>query len=139
MSERKYGQKGYQSDAPREQRGGPAKPPERREGPRGRGLGAPTEETFRCATCGAKQAAPAPDAYDASCFKCRTALHSCSHCSFFDTSAPKECRKPILERVAKKTGANRCELFEPKVALERNEGHASGSDVRAAFDALFKL
>ena len=50
MSDRKYRQRGYQDDEPRERsRSTPSSP---REGPRGRGLGAPTRSVFRCHDCG---------------------------------------------------------------------------------------
>ncbi|HEX4952520.1 MAG TPA: hypothetical protein VF017_03880 [Thermoanaerobaculia bacterium] len=143
MSDRKYRQRGYQSEEPRERPSSTPRPPgERKEGPRGRGLGAPTSQTFRCAACGARLDPPAPDAFAATCQKCRTDLHTCSHCTFFDTSAPKECRQPIEERVAKKTKANHCSFFQPRVAVEfarDQDAPATPTDARSAFDALFKL
>src|SRR3954469_23084221 len=57
----KYRQRGYK-DSEREERGGgggasrgPQAPREKKEGPRGRGLGSRTESVFRCHTCGEKQ------------------------------------------------------------------------------------
>jgi hypothetical protein len=140
MSDRRYRQRGYQDEAPREERRGPKPPPrERKEGPRGRGLGAPTATVFRCAVCGAKQEAPGGGAFAAACARCGGALHSCTHCGHFDTSAPNECAKPVPARIAAKAKANSCPLFEPKVAVEFGPEAPTPSDAKSAFDALFKL
>lgn len=138
MSERKYGQKGYMKEERSERRPPqPSGPREKPEGPRGRGLGAPTATVFRCAVCGAKQQPPAGP--EALCFKCKAALRTCTHCIHLDSSAPKECRKPVETRVVRKAAANTCPLFEPKAAQEFAEEVSAPSEVRSAFDALFKL
>lgn len=140
MSDRKYRQRGYQETGDRERgRKGPPRPKQRREGPRGRGLGTPTATVFRCAVCGHKQPAPEVDAFDAVCAKCGTDLRTCTHCVHFDTSAPRECRKPVPERITGKAKRNRCELFEPKAAKEFGQDKMSPDEARAAFDALFKI
>lgn len=140
MSDRKYKQRGYQEDAGGgEGRRGSRPPRERREGPRGRGLGAPTATVFRCAVCGAKQEAPGAGAAAATCVQCGTDLHTCTHCAHFDTSQPNECREPVPVRIKAKSKRNECELFAPKAAQEFEAGHESASDAKAAFDALFKL
>lgn len=117
-------------------------PRPKREGPRGRGLGAPTKTVFRCAACG--QALPPlleAIAPEATCPSCGTDLHTCTHCRHFDTSAPFECRRPIPQRMASKSKRNGCDLFEPKVAqeFEADKDRLDPDDARAAFDALFKL
>ena len=150
----KYRQRGYK-DSEREERGGgggasrgPQAPREKKEGPRGRGLGARTESVFRCHTCGEKQLSvlstvtPEPIAPDATCKKCGAALHTCSNCVHFDTSARWECRvaDQIPARVAKKTAANDCPGFSPKLVSEfaKDSERDKPGDPRAAFDALFK-
>ncbi len=138
MSERKYRQRGYQDDdrpAPRERRP-PRGPRERDPGPRGRGLGKPTATVFRCAVCGERQSAVIE--LDSTCRKCGTDLHTCTHCAYFDTSAPNECRQPVKEYVASKAKRNRCELFEAKAAKETAREASAPSSARDAFDALFK-
>jgi len=143
MSDRKYRQKGYQDDGSREQRqerrGPQPGPPPKKEGPRGRGLGAPTASVFRCAVCGESQGAPEGAAVAAQCRKCRADLHTCTHCLHFDTSAPDECRKSVPERIRGKSKANSCELFEPKVAAEFAAESGRPADAKSAFDALFKF
>ncbi len=134
MGERKYRQRGYMEEEPREGRRGAA--PSRREGPRGRGLGAPRAESFQCARCGAKADVGDDVALDAVCRTCGEDLRSCVNCGQFDTSAPNECRAGVEERVSSKAKRNQCEKFEPKVV----QGFASDSgrdDPKKAFDELF--
>ena len=133
MSDRKYRQPGYQDAEPTSR---PAARREPKEGPRGRGLGAPDTDVFRCRDCGHKVDSYADLSVDAACGKCGAALHSCVNCSRFDTSAQFECTQPIPERLPSKTKANDCDLFRPKIAVERRQ-EAKPSSGRAAFDALF--
>lgn len=149
MSDRKYRHRGYQDDdrdrererqqrRPTDERGTP-----RLEGaPRGRGVGLPTEVTFKCARCGHAMKHATVE-FDSSCPSCGKPLHTCTNCAFFDTSARFECRKQIPQRIESKAKANRCEHYQPKSVRDlrsaRTEpGTASPSDARAAFDALFK-
>ncbi len=120
-------------------------PRERPEGPRGRGLGAPTATVVRCRMCGTKQQLAGPLGPEATCTSCGNDLHTCSNCVHFDTSKPNECRKPVLTRVTNKTRRNTCELFTPNTVQEfasdkpaAGPGGPSPSSPRAAFDALFK-
>jgi len=140
MSDQRYRQRGYKDEDRGESRGQRKKPPqERREGPRGRGLGAPTDEVFRCGNCHGKVLArPRAKDFDAVCPRCSKDLHACINCSHFDTGARFECRQPITERVAKKRAKNSCELFHPKTTVEfaKNET-LDPEEARAEFDALF--
>ncbi|MCP3959047.1 MAG: hypothetical protein GY719_14445 [bacterium] len=142
MSDRKYGQRGYMEDDRERGRSGPKGPPrERPLGPRGRGLGKPTATVFRCAVCGERQPSDTVVALDTACWKCATDLHSCTHCRFFNTSAPGECRERA-PYVASKAKRNSCEQFLTKESQEFSRGgggEETPSDAKAAFDALFKL
>lgn len=141
MSDRKYRQRGYDdSDRDREKRSrGPQKPPERKEGPRGRGLGAPTETVFRCPNCNALALAPEAEEFDASCPKCSAAYHACIACAHFDPQATWECRQTIPERIPRKRAANRCPLFVAKTTVEFSRGGEmlDPAEARAAFEKLF--
>jgi len=144
MSDRKYRQSGYQDDdrggEPRRSEG-PRRPFEPRDKPlrpKGRGLGKPTATVFRCAMCGEQQSVAF--AVDATCSKCDTDLHTCTHCAHFDTSASGECRKAAIPYVSSKAKRNECELYEPKAAQEfAKEPEAPRTTRSAAFDALFKI
>ncbi len=152
MSDRKYRQSGYQdSDRSREEHprrdddSRPRGPVDRTERPRGRGLGAPTAEVFRCARCGEEAQVALAMSETAACARCGADLHTCTHCVSFDTASPFECRQKLPRRVSPKDRNNRCDLFEPRVRAEfaREAPPAAGSsnprDPRAAFDALFKF
>ena len=140
MSDRKYGQRGYQDSDRKESRKpqqGP--PPPKKEGPRGRGLGAPKTEVFRCRDCGTERPIAAVVVNDSTCHHCGRPLHNCVNCAYFDTSARNECRKDIPMRLPSKTKANTCELYAQKITVENDGGRSdSPKDPRAAFDALFK-
>ena len=145
MNDRKYRHRGYQDDdrdrQPQQKRERPKTDGVRRydSAPRGRGLGAPTKVSFKCARCGHELAQP-KIAIDTNCASCGDALHSCSNCSFFNTGARFECQQPIAKRVESKAKRNECKFFKPKAVrdlkVETPEG--SSNDPRAAFDALFK-
>lgn len=149
MTDRKYRHRGYQdSDRDREERrppersqeqGEPARP--RLEGaPRGRGLGSPTTVAFKCSDCGAEiKTGLSQVATDSLCPGCGKPLHTCSNCTFFDSSARFECRKPILARVESKTRGNDCRYYQPKTVRDlRQSAPSTPADARSAFEALFK-
>lgn len=141
VSERKYRQRGYMDDGgteePRRRR--KSGPRTRPEGPRGRGLGAPTAEAFRCAVCGKRATPPGAEETAVVCASCAADLHTCTNCRHFDSSAPLECRQPLSQRVAAKAKRNDCELFDAKVTKEIASDSDRPADAKAAFDALFDL
>lgn len=140
MSDRKYRQPGYRDDDPRDRpRGADAPRTGRREGPRGRGLGRPTETAFACARCGTRVTLVDPLALDAVCAQCGNDLHTCTNCRHFDTAARFECRQPIPQRISSKAKRNTCDLFEPRLAQTFESGTDRPDDARSAFDALFKI
>ncbi len=143
----KYRQRGYQDSDRRDERPRPGLqgPREKKDGPRGRGLGAPSESVFRCAACGEKRLMmpEEPLPVDATCHKCGADLHTCSNCISFDTGVRWECRRhaEIPVRVPKKRDRNECPLFTPKLAQEfaQDSDKPAPGDARSAFDALFKF
>ena len=148
MPDRKYKHQGYQDDERRVERHTPdsSAPRERPEGPRGRGLGAPTLTVSRCRMCGTRQQLSGTIGLEATCTSCGNDLHTCSNCIHFDTSRPNECRKPVVLRITNKTRRNSCELLTPNTiqefasdrpAVATPDGSLASSP-RAAFDALFK-
>ena len=66
-----------------------------------------------------------------------------AQCESFDTVARFECTQTITARVSPKDGRNTCELFSPRVTVERethSQVQAAGApnSVKKAFDDLFK-
>ncbi len=77
----------------------------------------------------------------AACERCRSPVHVCKNCCFFDPAVKKECREPKAEWQRYKDRANSCDYFEPResVDLTRKSGAAvSADDARKKFDQLFK-
>lgn len=142
MGDRKYRHRGYMDDNDERERPksrGPAGQGRLEGGPGGRGVGLPGDVVFACARCGTKIQQLGVIAPDATCPKCREPLHTCTNCTFFNTSARFECRKPVTARIESKSKANACAFFRPKAVRDlSSRGSASPDDARAAFDALFK-
>jgi len=148
MSDRKYRQRGYQQDEPRDRAAKGEKPREPQQrapggrplqdaaGPRTPNLMA-SHEVFRCSRCGNLLSIPV-DA-GSRCSRCGVDLHSCVQCVSFDTSARFECAQPTLEaRVSPKDAKNDCALFAPRTTVERQTGTQGPPSARKAFDDLFK-
>lgn len=152
MSERKYRQRGYQDEGPRDRdRGGQPqgerKPPEQRapgrqfqsaSGPKTPNLMA-THEVFKCARCGNKLSLPV--GADDRCARCGSGVHACINCVSFDTSARWECSQPALTaRVAPKDEVNTCVHFAARTTVERQTTtQVAPNTARQAFDDLFKI
>jgi hypothetical protein len=158
VSDRKYRQRGYQ-DSPRERRPGPGgpgaphvpKPPADRIETRldkaerkaldGRGPSVPGfHEVMRCARCG--NVFTDAVAADSRCKRCGADLRTCAQCESFDTARSFECTQKIAVRISPKDVRNTCELFSPRVTIERetrSEAQPQApSSARKAFDDLFK-
>ena len=70
------------------------------------------------------------------CPKCRSDVHVCKNCDFYDPKVYNECRETQADVVREKDRANFCDYFTPR------KGGAAGIDkkaaLRAAAEALFK-
>ena len=137
MSDRKYRQRGYQDHDREPQQSKPQQKPRDhdREGPRSPRMMA-FGETVKCSSCGAK--APSNITFESSCTNCRSELHTCRQCNYFDPSARFECSKPITTKIVNKNARNTCELFAPRTVVERQTTSGAPTDARAAFAKLFK-
>ena len=137
--DRKYRHRGYQDSGGESGPRRPAGPRPPREGPRGRGADQEKAVVFRCKHCGERVLDLDSIGVGATCRKCGEALHSCSQCASFDTSARFECAKPIPARIVSKKAGNDCAFYAPAKTfdLTGTRGAATPDDARAAFDALF--
>jgi hypothetical protein len=146
MSDRKYRQRGYQDEGPRERRpAGPArKAPEVRDPRIPRDPKTPNmpgfREVFRCARCGNLESTDVGSL--SRCGKCGVDLHACVHCASFDSGARFECMQTIPARVSPKDVKNDCTLYSPRLKVERETGSAAASapsSAKKALDDLFKF
>ena len=94
----------------------------------------------RCARCG--NVTTDGIAGDSRCRRCGAELHSCAQCESFDTAKRFECAQTIAVRISPKDARNTCQLFSPRVTVER-ETHSqvqpnAPNSAKKAFDDLFK-
>lgn len=73
----------------------------------------------------------------AECPACRTELHVCRSCEFYDRNVAKQCRETIAEEVKDKTRANFCDCFQLGVGIFRAQDEHAESTAREQLDALF--
>ena len=144
--DRKYGHRGYQDkDRDRDRSSTVARdllqpPKEKPEGPRGRTVGREAEQAFKCNKCGERVQSLDELGAEAACLRCAGPLHTCSHCTFYDTSTRFECRKDIAARITRKHEANSCDQFSPRLSLDLTgpkRPQAAPDDARALFEKMF--
>lgn len=70
------------------------------------------------------------------CPTCRSDVHVCKNCDFFDPKVYNECRETSAEVVRERDRANYCEYFQPKVGSQG--GLSKADQLKAAAEALFK-
>lgn len=156
MSDRKYRQRGYQ-DSDRERKApqsgsapAPKPPADRietradkaeRKALEGRAPSMPGfHEVMRCARCG--NVFTEAIVADSRCKRCGADLRSCAQCESFDTGRRFECAQTIPARISPKDVRNTCDLFSPRVTIERETRSQAQpqapSSAKKAFDDLFK-
>jgi len=144
LSDRKYRQRGYQDSGsePRKNVEKTEKPSAARRdntyGPRPLNMPG-TRTVSRCAECGA--ILENLSATLGQCPKCKSDLHSCKQCEYFDPSSRFECSQPIPARISPKDKGNNCTFFSIRVRLEKETSSKQAqrpNDARQAFENLFK-
>jgi hypothetical protein len=91
-----------------------------------------------CWKCGvALDELPQPLARLAECPACRTDLHVCRLCRFYDTRAAKSCRETIAEEVKDKDRANFCEYFQERANAYTPRSDDGVAAARDQLDAMF--
>ena len=71
------------------------------------------------------------------CPQCRSDVHCCLNCIFYDIKSYNECREPQADRVVEKNRSNFCDYF----SLSGGSGAASApskDDIFKKLDDLFK-
>ena len=98
-------------------------------------------EVVRCHNCGRSVAGFGAIGGETACPHCNAPLHCCRACRHFDTGARWECRVQIPERIAEKSQANACALFEARIVLDatgKRSGSSPSGDPKSAFENLFR-
>lgn len=93
---------------------------------------------FLCWKCAAPFGdLPLPLARRAECRSCRTELHVCRMCRFFDPGVAKSCRETVADEVNDKERANFCGYFMPRAGAHAPAATQAARDARAQLEALF--
>jgi len=71
------------------------------------------------------------------CPKCKSNVHCCLNCRFYDVLAYHKCREPQARWVKEKDSANFCTFFEPNDA-QQNVSTAKSDQAKRKLEALFK-
>lgn len=89
-----------------------------------------------CFNCRKTNASQAKIGFRDECIHCRSDLHVCKNCEFYDSKAYNECRETSADVVREKERANFCDFFSS------GKGGSSAADekarLKAAADLLFK-
>ena len=147
MSDRKYRQRGYQDEGPRERR--PQAPRDRgsRPNPATRACRA-TRACPTCrvsAKCSAARGAAAsnrwPSGLQSTCTKCGADLHACVQCGSFDAGATFECMQQIPVRVSAQGHPQHLHVLLRRASKSnaRPDRRRPVSGAKKAFDDLFKF
>lgn len=70
------------------------------------------------------------------CHSCRSDVHVCKNCRFYDESSYNECRETQADVIREKDRANFCDYYE--ASGSENGKRDSAKDLKAAAEALFK-
>lgn len=145
MSDRKYRQRGYQDEEPRERKtqrpregpppGAPGRVMQRAEGPKTPNLMA-AHEVVKCTRCGNRIVSSIGP--DTKCSRCGSDLHACAQCTYFDPGRRFECMQAVAARVTPKDARNTCTFYAPRTTIERQTGSTAPNSARKAFDDLFR-
>jgi len=73
-----------------------------------------------------------------SCPFCRSDLHCCFNCTFYDEKSYNQCREPQAERVVEKDKANFCEFFSFRDSSSASSQEDARKKAKEQLDALFK-
>lgn len=94
--------------------------------------------TLVCWKCGADiEELPQPLSRLAECPACRTELHVCRLCRFYDTGVAKHCRETIAEEVKDKLRANFCDYFVARPDAYEAPDERAATKAQAQLDVLF--
>lgn len=70
------------------------------------------------------------------CPKCRSDVHVCKNCHFYDRNSYNECREPQADVVKEKDRSNFCDYFQ--LSVKGVTAGPSKDDLKAQAEALFK-
>ena len=95
-------------------------------------------DNYVCWKCGADIShLPFPLGRMSKCEKCKTDLHVCCSCKFYDKSRANQCQEPVADAVVEKRRANFCGYFVLKVDAFQSQDSSSANASQQQLAALF--
>ncbi len=95
-------------------------------------------ESLVCWKCGASITdQPLPLGRVAECAACRSDLHVCRMCEFYDTRVAASCRETVADEVLDKERANFCAYFAVRPNTYPGREDESSAAARVQLEALF--
>ncbi len=94
-------------------------------------------KTIRCFKCGTEIILDRRVFRQDSCKNCKSFLHCCLNCRFYDPLAAHECRESEAGWTRDKEAANFCDYFEPGMAPVRKDVNKQ-DEARKKLEQLFK-
>ena len=93
---------------------------------------------YQCWKCGADLAGvPLPLPRESVCPKCRSWLHACRQCEFYDPRLTRKCREERAEEVRDREGANFCDWFKPNPHAHQPAAGNKAAAAKSKLDELF--
>ncbi|NIA30852.1 MAG: hypothetical protein GWP06_13180 [Actinobacteria bacterium] len=71
------------------------------------------------------------------CPQCKSYIHCCLNCRFYDVLAHHQCREPQARWVKEKDSANFCSYFEPS-GTQKSVSTAKTNEAKRKLEELFK-
>lgn len=91
-----------------------------------------------CYKCGKELEVVRKIGREETCLYCRTDLHVCLNCSFYDPGNYNQCRETQAERVLSKERSNFCEYFVFRDAEKTANEGGRKEQARSKLEDLFK-
>lgn len=89
-----------------------------------------------CFHCQKMNSSSAQIGFRDECMSCRSDLHVCKNCEFYDPKSYNECREPSAEVAREKERSNLCDFFSP--TKKSSAANDEKSRLKAAAELLFK-
>lgn len=94
--------------------------------------------TLVCWKCGADlRSLPTPLSRMAECPSCKTELHVCRLCQWYDARTTRQCAEIRAEEIVNKERANYCDWFKARPNAFDARAQTKASNAKSKLDALF--
>ena len=93
---------------------------------------------IKCSNCGYVEDFSNNIGFRDECSKCKSSLHICKNCAFYDKSSYNECKETQADRVLDKEKANYCDYFKASSNTTDSSSNVSKDEIYKNLDSLFK-